>query len=98
MILINIKCDFSFFLDFWLSLISAAAFSFSVCIPPTRFFFGMACDGVVLKWLGRFVDALETGNDLGSIFAEECYWRDLVAFTWSLWCFHLVFSGWPLGH
>lgn len=30
--------------------------------------------------------ALETGriDDAVNLFAEECYWRDLVAFTWNL--------------
>ena len=36
--------------------------------------------------LDAFGDALETGriDDAAKLFAEECYWRDLVAFTWNI--------------
>lgn len=36
--------------------------------------------------LDAFAAALETGriDDAVNIFAEECYWRDLVAFTWNI--------------
>ena len=41
---------------------------------------------VLQEWLVRFSSALQAG-DLASImpfFAENCFWRDLVAFTWNL--------------
>ena len=36
--------------------------------------------------LDTFGAALEAGNidDAANLFAEECYWRDLVAFTWNI--------------
>ncbi|MBB5752760.1 NAD(P)/FAD-dependent oxidoreductase [Prosthecomicrobium pneumaticum] len=37
-------------------------------------------------WLASFADALEA-RDIGAVtalFAEDCYWRDLVAFTWNV--------------
>jgi putative flavoprotein involved in K+ transport len=40
----------------------------------------------VTAWLSRFADAL-AGNDIAAateLFAEDCYWRDLIAFTWNL--------------
>ncbi|MBI3863836.1 MAG: nuclear transport factor 2 family protein, partial [Planctomycetia bacterium] len=40
----------------------------------------------VADWLARFGAALER-NDLAgaaNLFADECYWRDLVAFTWNI--------------
>ncbi len=38
------------------------------------------------KFLAHFGQALETGNidEAVSLFAPECYWRDLVAFTWNI--------------
>ncbi len=42
--------------------------------------------GRVNTWLDTFGSALE-GRDidtLKSLFAEDCYWRDLVAFTWNI--------------
>ncbi|MEM8630647.1 MAG: NAD(P)/FAD-dependent oxidoreductase [Pseudomonadota bacterium] len=42
--------------------------------------------GRVSTWLAQFSDALEA-NDvaaLKSLFAPDCYWRDLVAFTWNI--------------
>lgn len=37
-------------------------------------------------FLGRFGDALEAGNIDAAVglFADECYWRDLVSFTWNI--------------
>ncbi len=42
--------------------------------------------GRVSRWLERFGDALEGGDAeaLRPLFAEECYWRDLVSFTWNI--------------
>ena len=40
----------------------------------------------VRTWLGKFGEALN-GRDtdaLGALFADDCYWRDLVAFTWNI--------------
>jgi len=36
--------------------------------------------------LGRFGDALEAGDIEAAValFGEECYWRDLIAFTWNI--------------
>ena len=40
---------------------------------------------LVTNWLGRFTAALDSGAVGGDgLFGEECYWRDLVAFTWNL--------------
>jgi putative flavoprotein involved in K+ transport len=38
------------------------------------------------QWLSRFGDALTRGDAGGAaeLFAEECFWRDLVAFTWNI--------------
>src|SRR3984885_6806742 len=38
------------------------------------------------QWLERFGAALEQGDAAGAaeLFAEESYWRDLVAFTWNI--------------
>jgi putative flavoprotein involved in K+ transport len=40
----------------------------------------------IAKWLERFSTCLERGDIGGAaqLFDEECYWRDLVAFTWTL--------------
>ncbi len=37
-------------------------------------------------WLTRFEAALQAGDGPGvaALFGEECYWRDLVTFTWNL--------------
>ena len=35
-------------------------------------------------WLDGFAAALASGGDVAGLFQEECYWRDLVAFTWTL--------------
>ena len=42
--------------------------------------------GRVLTWLERFGEALEGGDTaaLKALFAKECYWRDLVSFTWNI--------------
>ncbi|MEX0284349.1 MAG: NAD(P)-binding domain-containing protein [Paracoccaceae bacterium] len=42
--------------------------------------------GRVSTWLAKFADAL-TARDvdaLKALFAEDCYWRDLVSFTWNI--------------
>ncbi len=40
----------------------------------------------VAIWLADFEAALCAGDsaDLASLFAEECHWRDLLAFTWNI--------------
>jgi putative flavoprotein involved in K+ transport len=40
----------------------------------------------VNAWLAEFGDALAAGDPEGAaaLFAPECYWRDLVAFTWNI--------------
>jgi ketosteroid isomerase-like protein len=37
-------------------------------------------------WLAAFAAALDSrdGDALIALFAEDCYWRDLVAFTWNI--------------
>ena len=38
------------------------------------------------EWLAEFASALKRSDieSVASLFAEECYWRDLVAFTWNI--------------
>ena len=38
------------------------------------------------EWLAEFASALKRSDIEGValLFAEECYWRDLVAFTWNI--------------
>ena len=40
----------------------------------------------VSSWLTKFSEVLEKTDTqaLKSLFAEDCYWRDLVAFTWNI--------------
>jgi len=40
----------------------------------------------VLDWLARFETALASPArvDWGQLFGDECYWRDLLAFTWNI--------------
>jgi hypothetical protein len=40
----------------------------------------------VSAWLAEFGDALAAGDPAGAaaLFSSECYWRDLVAFTWNI--------------
>ena len=40
----------------------------------------------VQTWLGRFDQALTSGNAeaAADLFTEDCFWRDLVAFTWNI--------------
>ena len=40
-------------------------------------------------WADAFNRTATSGGNLASLFAEDCYWRDLVALTWSL----RIFSG-----
>jgi len=37
-------------------------------------------------WLGSFAEALSSGDSHAvlALFGPECFWRDLVAFTWNL--------------
>lgn len=43
-------------------------------------------DTRVIAWLDRFEGALRAGDAAGAaeLFAETCFWRDLVAFTWNI--------------
>ena len=46
----------------------------------------VAPTGAVSTWLAKFSDALER-RDMEAIkaaFVDDCYWRDLVAFTWNI--------------
>ena len=51
---------------------------------------GMLADGSVraaaTAWLGAFEAALASGEAarIAALFAEECHWRDILAFTWDL--------------
>jgi cation diffusion facilitator CzcD-associated flavoprotein CzcO len=38
------------------------------------------------RWLGQFAAALKSGDGaaIAALFADECYWRDILAFTWNL--------------
>jgi putative flavoprotein involved in K+ transport len=38
------------------------------------------------RWLSRFEDALSKGDSAAAarLFAHECFWRDLVSFTWNI--------------
>jgi putative flavoprotein involved in K+ transport len=40
----------------------------------------------VTAWLSQFEDAMAAGNVAAAaeLFAADCYWRDLIAFTWNL--------------
>ncbi len=42
--------------------------------------------GRVSTWLAKFSDALERADTavLKELFSEDCYWRDLVSFTWNI--------------
>ena len=42
--------------------------------------------GALARWLEDFGGALERGDVAAAtaLFAEDCYWRDLVAFTWNI--------------
>ena len=43
-------------------------------------------NGAVTTWLAKFSDALDSRNidALKALFVEDCYWRDLIAFTWNI--------------
>jgi hypothetical protein len=40
----------------------------------------------VTAWLSKFGDALAAGDPAAAagLFTEDCYWRDLIAFTWNI--------------
>ncbi len=42
--------------------------------------------GRVSTWLAKFADALESADTaaLKALFANDCYWRDIVSFTWNI--------------
>ena len=46
----------------------------------------MGGNDAVERWLASFEQALEKGDPqaVADLFGDECYWRDLVAFTWNL--------------
>src|SRR5712691_12571449 len=45
-----------------------------------------ATETAVTRWLGDFERALTAGNvdAAAALFVDDCYWRDLVAFTWNI--------------
>ena len=46
----------------------------------------MPSDQQPARWLADFHDALVTRDKvrLQALFADECYWRDFLAFTWNI--------------
>ena len=46
----------------------------------------VAAPAAVTRWLASFEEAVTAGNVEAAValFAEECYWRDLVAFSWNI--------------
>jgi putative flavoprotein involved in K+ transport len=48
---------------------------------------------VVSAWLSKFEAALSKSDAKAAetLFADECYWRDLVSFTWNI----MTLEGWP---
>jgi len=46
----------------------------------------MGGNDAVERWLASFEEALKKGDPqaVAGLFGDECYWRDLVAFTWNL--------------
>lgn len=49
-------------------------------------FQGASDADIIQSWLDNFEDALAQGSlaALQSLFAEECHWRDMFAFTWNI--------------
>jgi putative flavoprotein involved in K+ transport len=47
---------------------------------------GTTADAAAAAWLGRFQAALDARDPaaLAALFAAECHWRDILAFTWNL--------------
>lgn len=44
-----------------------------------------AASKTVTRWLSRLSSALETGPSAAAdLFVEDCYWRDLLSFTWNI--------------
>ena len=45
-----------------------------------------SAESVLAGWVGAFADALAVGDGgaVARLFAEESYWRDLVAFSWTI--------------
>jgi putative flavoprotein involved in K+ transport len=51
-------------------------------VPETR----TGAAAAVTTWLSAFSEALAAGDPAAAaeLFLEDCYWRDLVAFTWNI--------------
>jgi len=47
---------------------------------------GTTAEAAAASWLGRFQAALDTADAdaIAGLFATECHWRDILAFTWNL--------------
>jgi putative flavoprotein involved in K+ transport len=47
---------------------------------------GRSAEALAETWLDEFASALEAGDParIAALFAGECHWRDLLAFTWEL--------------
>jgi cation diffusion facilitator CzcD-associated flavoprotein CzcO len=46
---------------------------------------GLEAAEIVAAWIGDLTAALESGNstDLRALFVDDCYWRDVLAFSWA---------------
>src|SRR5271166_6914407 len=49
-------------------------------VPPTE------AAATVRTWLSGFSDALASNDATGAaaLFTEDCFWRDLISFTWNI--------------
>src|SRR5271165_1224784 len=49
-------------------------------VPPTE------AAATVRTWLSGFSDALASNDatEAAALFTEDCFWRDLIAFTWNI--------------
>ncbi|WP_416897017.1 MAG: flavin-containing monooxygenase [Minwuia sp.] len=45
---------------------------------------GQNLDHLVQNWLQAFDAALESGSGLGDLFLDECFWRDVLASSWTM--------------
>ena len=46
----------------------------------------VAAPAAITEWLASFEEALTAGDIEAAValFAEECFWRDLVSFSWNI--------------
>lgn len=74
----------------WLDLHGGVTASVDI-VDPGRHATGQAAperaaESRIASWLLAFESALASGDDaeIANLFCEECYWRDLLAFTWTI--------------